>query len=384
MSMYRCNCCRQEKPREEFGNSRNTKDGVSVQCKACIRENSRRARERNPDLSRQAYAKHREKYLAKQKEARDACPEVQAAKVARLELRKTYSQALSKRAEKVFNRMKAHLLAPIKAVERMYGQEARRQQRLSHVAQMRAESPWINHERRAKKAPWANWDDFAAVYTEAKLLTLATGIQWDVEHIYPIKADWVCGLHTPDNLRAVPHGMNMAKGLSVDVREWPETWLHKSRVFDSSVHTQSWLEAFATTSGRHEGVTAEDLLWDLDEYHGGDMPARRLSRGSDVAAVESPKTKVEQQITQLATIIESVLAGEVAPKEAAQTAEVSTNRMYYLIKTYKETKGVSGRLRAVAARKQRLPTTSSSTSSPTCSDPPPRAWACAPKLSPTT
>lgn len=357
-----CPRCKQEKPREEFGNSRNTEDGVSLQCKACMRENSRKARERDPDLYKRTYAKHREKYLAKYKELRDASPDVQAAKAARLELRETYSQAANKQAEKVFNRLAAHLLAPVRAVERVQAREVQRQRKLAHKAQKVAENPWINHERRAKKVAWANWDDFAAVYTEAKLLTLATGVQWDVEHIYPIKADWVCGLHTPDNLRAVPHGMNRAKGLKVDIREWAETWLDKSRVFDSGAHTQSWLESFATTSDRHEGVKAEDLLWDLDDYHGGDMPARRVSQGAGAAVIEGPKTKVEQQIDELAPLIAAVLAGGLAPKEAAEKAQVSSNRMYYLIKAYRESKGVEGRLRAVAARK--APTTSTSTPPP--------------------
>jgi hypothetical protein len=275
MTTHYCSCCKQDKPREEFVNSRNTEDGVSVQCKPCMRENSRKARERNPNLNKQTYAKHREKYLARYKEIRDARPDVQASRAERLDLRNTYSQPASDQAEKVFNSMKGLLLAPVKAVERVQRKEARRRRKLAYKAQRLANNPGMGHERRAKKTKWSNWADFAPFYVEARLLTLATGVQWDVEHIYPLRADWVCGLHTPANLRVMPHRMNRAKDVKVDIRVWPETWLDESMVFDPNNHPDGWLECFATTSGeKHIGITASDLLHDLDEALAHDMVHR--------------------------------------------------------------------------------------------------------------
>lgn len=85
------------------------------------------------------------------------------------------------------------------------------EQRRAKGAKDRAENPEKYHERRVKKVKWASWDEFKPFYEEAKRLREYTGQMWDVEHIYPIKSDWVCGLHTPDNLRISARSENIRK-----------------------------------------------------------------------------------------------------------------------------------------------------------------------------
>ena len=59
--------------------------------------------------------------------------------------------------------------------------------------------------------PWADPKEIALVYKKARELTKQTGIKHDVDHIIPLKGRNVCGLHTADNLQAIPSAVNYRK-----------------------------------------------------------------------------------------------------------------------------------------------------------------------------
>lgn len=59
---------------------------------------------------------------------------------------------------------------------------------------------------------WANLDAMNAIYQEAARLSRETGIQYDVDHIYPLQGKTVCGLHVEHNLQILPHIDNVRKG----------------------------------------------------------------------------------------------------------------------------------------------------------------------------
>jgi len=69
--------------------------------------------------------------------------------------------------------------------------------------------------RRARAASavpaWVDKKAIAKVYREAARLTFETGIPHDVDHIVPVISRFVCGLHVPWNLRAIPSAENRAK-----------------------------------------------------------------------------------------------------------------------------------------------------------------------------
>ena len=69
--------------------------------------------------------------------------------------------------------------------------------------------------RRAAKAqrtaPWANNDEIARVYAQARLATAVTGWPHHVDHIIPLRGKDVCGLHVETNLQILPDYENIEK-----------------------------------------------------------------------------------------------------------------------------------------------------------------------------
>lgn len=60
----------------------------------------------------------------------------------------------------------------------------------------------------------------------ARLRKSATGFAWHVDHMIPVKARRVCGLHVWQNLQVIPSRLNVIKGnrlLWCDRGEWIET-----------------------------------------------------------------------------------------------------------------------------------------------------------------
>ena len=66
----------------------------------------------------------------------------------------------------------------------------------------------------AKKARvvWADKQKIEAFYREAQEKTKSSGIQWEVDHIIPLRGKLVSGLHVESNLRLITRSENARKG----------------------------------------------------------------------------------------------------------------------------------------------------------------------------
>ena len=65
--------------------------------------------------------------------------------------------------------------------------------------------------------PWADLVAIKEFYTLSNQLTKETGIQHEVDHIYPLKSKYMCGLHVESNLQILTKEENRKKGN----RRWP-------------------------------------------------------------------------------------------------------------------------------------------------------------------
>lgn len=59
---------------------------------------------------------------------------------------------------------------------------------------------------------WADSAKIRKVYADAKEATEIFGVQFDVDHIVPLRSKIVCGLHVESNLRILERDKNVAKG----------------------------------------------------------------------------------------------------------------------------------------------------------------------------
>jgi hypothetical protein len=73
-----------------------------------------------------------------------------------------------------------------------------------------------NVKRRAQvlnaTPPWADHARIAEVYALAALFQQKTGIEFHVDHIWPLKGENFCGLHIHQNLRPISKAENLEKG----------------------------------------------------------------------------------------------------------------------------------------------------------------------------
>jgi len=90
-----------------------------------------------------------------------------------------------------------------------------------NIIRVREKSAACAAQRRAihlKATPsWADLAAIKAIYRECSRLTNETGIKHHVDHIFPLRSKYMCGLHVESNLQIITASENMRKNNKI----WP-------------------------------------------------------------------------------------------------------------------------------------------------------------------
>lgn len=88
-------------------------------------------------------------------------------------------------------------------------EEAQNKLRAVELARAAADKRWLL--LRAATPSWVDRAAIAAIYTEAREKSVADGLLYHVDHIWPVSHPQCCGLHVPWNLQVIPASENCAR-----------------------------------------------------------------------------------------------------------------------------------------------------------------------------
>lgn len=114
-----------------------------------------------------------------------------------------------------FETWKPEVSALCNDCRRVYVEEVT-QEREKATQQRRIENLGIAEKKRAAiltlaSPKWRDRDKIRAIYQEARDLTQLTGVEFHVDHYYPLQGQFCCGLHVPANLRVIEAHTNLSK-----------------------------------------------------------------------------------------------------------------------------------------------------------------------------
>ena len=164
MDMKLCTCCKIKKLLLDFGKRKTGKNGLQSVCKICVNARTTAWQKENPNV-RDRNARKCRKENPEKKKLSD--------RKGRQKWERTHRATVNAKT-------------------------ARRR-----AARLQATPKWLNNLHKAQ---------INIFYETAAKLTQELGISFHVDHIVPLQAENMCGLHVPWNLQVIPASENCAKG----------------------------------------------------------------------------------------------------------------------------------------------------------------------------
>ncbi len=188
--MKECRVCGDVKPVTEFSKRARSKDGLQADCKACctayLKEYSKRNRDKINERNRKRYAKNAEKERQRSAQWRKDNPEK------RKEVTANYRNQNREKCNKATQKW-----AKANPDKRNVYDAKRR------AAKLNATPSWLTNK---------HWKEIKKIYGLRSICSLATQIDYHVDHIVPLRGTNVCGLHVPWNLQVITAEENFLKG----------------------------------------------------------------------------------------------------------------------------------------------------------------------------
>lgn len=187
--VIRCYTCKLEKPAMEFSVDKRHKTGFQTTCKAC-----------NRAYQQAWYQANKERHLAKGKAY------LEQNRDARREYEKVWYSENRDRYLSVCKSYRDRNREVVREKDRSrYAKEAYR-----YLSQSRKRE---SSQRQRTPVWYGEFDQFVfeEAYSLAKLRENATGIDWHVDHMLPLRSRKVSGLHVGLNAQVLPAEMNLAK-----------------------------------------------------------------------------------------------------------------------------------------------------------------------------
>jgi hypothetical protein len=196
-----CSRCKTELPIEAFGKHARCKDGLQPYCRSCFNEYKRCWRAKNPELCKQSkqrdQQKHHDRYIAYNRayfaKHRDACNEGRRQRrLANIEAERAQVREWGRlNAEQKREINRKHYAANKHLYHASY------QRRYAAHREEYLDRALLRHKRQRQAMPaWVDKEAILAIYREARRLSKSS-MKYHVDHIVPINAKGVCGLHVP-------------------------------------------------------------------------------------------------------------------------------------------------------------------------------------------
>lgn len=228
--MKTCTGCETSKDTTEFAKDKRSPDGYQTKCKACNKAYYEANKARKAEYGVGYRVENKELIAAKKAADHKANPDVAIKRMRqwrqddpeRAKLLNANSYQENKELKDTQNRQWAKENSEkMDTYKRKWDKDNAKQKTASRKAWKAANPGKVNAataKRRCAKLqrtpPWLTKDDFLKIeefYIEARRLTEATGISYEVDHIIPLQGKNVSGLHVPSNLQIITATNNQIK-----------------------------------------------------------------------------------------------------------------------------------------------------------------------------
>jgi hypothetical protein len=142
--------------------------------------------------------------------------EWQKSNVTRAEYFQQYnkSEAGQEAKQRYYETNRAAVIARAVSTPNALKNEYRKRWKNANVLQVLADNKVRRRKHRLATPPWLTRrqkTEMRSMYQIAITMSKTTGEKYVVDHIWPLRSDFVCGLHVPWNLRVITQAQNAAK-----------------------------------------------------------------------------------------------------------------------------------------------------------------------------